>query len=174
MSSPWEFGWEALVAIATGVLALFTFVLALTTAFVSRATRDEAQAQTRPILLPVTMGSAEVCIRFSGPKITLAIANVGKGPAFAIRARLDPLEIAPETWSHGILHERDTVELSFRDIEESRLPRYDLLIDYRDLAERDVSSRVVVQLVATPTTGYEFEQTYAFIEVETDYGHLGA
>lgn len=171
-NSSWDLGWDALVAIATGALAAVTFALAVTTSRVSRATRDEAQALSRPILLPVTMGREEVCVRFNGPKITLAVQNVGKGPAFAIRARLDPPELKPDTWSHGILHEGERVELSFREIEEVRAPRYELLLDYQDLAERDVSSRITVQLVATPTAGYELEQAWAFVDVGTDYGHI--
>lgn len=172
-TSPWDFGWEALVAIATGVLALFTFLLAVTTARVSRATRDEAQAQSRPILLPVTMARGEFCVMFNGPTITLAIKNVGKGPAFAIRARLDPPKREPEAWSHGILHEGERVELSFREVEEAEFQRYELLLDYQDLAERDVSTRIVVQRVATPTTDYELEQMWAFVDVGTVYGHIG-
>jgi len=52
-SAPWAFGWEALVAIGTLLLASATFILARSTRQLARETAVEVEAQWRPILVPV-------------------------------------------------------------------------------------------------------------------------
>ncbi len=172
--SPWDFGWDALVAIATAILAATTAWVAFTTRAVARATRAEVQSQSRPVLLPAAL-PGPVCISFTSEAIQLRVANSGKGPAFDIRARLDPPELHPDNWSRGILRQGEDVVLSFREVEGNRLERYELLLDYRDLAGREAATRIVVALVAQPTANaLEFTQTYAFLEVEPRLEHLGA
>jgi hypothetical protein len=51
-ADPWEFGWDALVAIGTIGLAGVTGTLAYMTWRLARSTAAEARAQTRPVLIP--------------------------------------------------------------------------------------------------------------------------
>src|SRR5207244_11064406 len=49
---PWDLGWEFVLAIVTLLLALVTAWLAWTTRRLARATSDEVQGQTRPVVVP--------------------------------------------------------------------------------------------------------------------------
>jgi hypothetical protein len=51
-ASSWDFGWEALVAVATLLLAAATFFLARRTATLAESSEAEVRAQWRPLILP--------------------------------------------------------------------------------------------------------------------------
>jgi hypothetical protein len=176
-TGPWHLDWDALVAIATLMLAVATIVLALITKAVAAATRAEAESQNRPILLPVDIDAeGKARIRLGPEGIWLAIRNGGKGPAFAIRARLDPLGLAPEDWNRGILEQGQVAELRFRSVEPELLERFVLLLDYRDLAGKEAATRITIGLVALPKgegDQRELIRDYAFVAVDPQAKHFG-
>ncbi|HYI36255.1 MAG TPA: hypothetical protein VEX39_06610 [Thermoleophilaceae bacterium] len=96
---PWEFGWEALVAIGTLGLAGATALLARTTRDVSQATGRQVsvdqqqilQAQ-RPVLVPQALIDSTTQLaddpQIDKGDILVAISNVGPGPAISVTAVL--------------------------------------------------------------------------------------
>jgi hypothetical protein len=172
-SGAWHLDWDALVAIATFLLAVATIVLALITKSVAGATRAEAESQNRPILLPVDV-EGRTPIKLGPEGIRVAIRNGGKGPAFAIRARLDPGRVEPEDWSQGILEQGQVAELHFRSVEPELLERYELLLDYRDLADKEAATRITIGLIALPQGDQrELIRDYAFVAVHPQTKHFG-
>jgi hypothetical protein len=115
-ASPWTFDWDALVAVGTIGLAIATVVLGWITRRVAKATADEVQSQSRPVLLPTSLNQADV-IRIKAEALDLRIRNGGKGPAFEIRCRLEPGGLGPEHWSNGILEQDQSEILHFRVLE---------------------------------------------------------
>ncbi|MET7484065.1 hypothetical protein [Streptomyces sp. NPDC005538] len=143
--SPWGFGWEALVAIATFLLAAVTVWLAWSTRRLARETAADQRAQWRPLLLPVggweerSGGKMTQLrgIRCRGDTLRVRVRNSGRGPALHVRAQLDGLggdPLQPVHWSLGALEAENIKWLQFDHarIEEQA----QLLIDYQDLAGR--------------------------------------
>jgi len=162
-AAPWAFGWDALVACGTIALALATVILGLITRGVAKATAEEVQSQSRPVLLATSLNRSSV-ILLRGEQLHLRIRNGGKGPAFEIRCRLEPGGLAPEDWSSGILEQDQSETLHFSGSELEGSERFDLRLDYEDLAGRAHSSRIAIQLVAKKI-GKEVKREYAFQEV---------
>jgi hypothetical protein len=85
-----ELGWDSLVAIGTLVLALVTAWLAWSTRKLARETADDVSSQLRPVLID----SAEGVLVVGYPQdsdqgaFTLAVKNVGPGPALNARAEI--------------------------------------------------------------------------------------
>lgn len=166
-TSAWAFGWEALVAIGTLLLATATVVLALVTRRVATATKDEVASQSRPVLLPCEIDLLDAQgIRVTDEEIVLRIRNGGKGPAFEIHCLLGPDELIPDDWSHGILEQDREAGLRFAHDGLNAREEYELLMRYRDLAGRDYSSLISIKLIARRTND-EFRQGYAFQHVRT-------
>jgi hypothetical protein len=174
-TGPWHLDWDALVAIATLLLAVATITLALITKAVADATRAEAESQNRPILLPVDVDAGgQVRIRLGPEGIRVAIRNGGKGPAFQVSARLDPVGLKPEDWNRGILEQGQTAELRFRSVEPELLERFELLLDYLDLAGKEAATKITIGLVALPKgEGRELVRDYAFVAVDPKTKHFG-
>lgn len=86
-----EIGWDAAVAIGTGVLAISTGVLAAYTARLAKKTsdmaeeeREEAKARTRPVLMPPAEAKAAISQINSDTEpvaLRLSVMNAGVGPA---------------------------------------------------------------------------------------------
>jgi hypothetical protein len=97
MTHPWDFGWEAIVAIATGGLALFTAYLALSTRKLAREAGNETRANWRPVLAielqPTSAGvisrRRSVYVDEDEHTLTVNIRNVGRGPALHVTGSLD-------------------------------------------------------------------------------------
>jgi hypothetical protein len=168
--APWLFGWDAILAIVTGVLALATIVVAFVTRGVASATADEVRAQNQPVLMPFAHESDEP-INFSNDGIAIDVKNGGKGPAFEVTARLLPVSLAPEEWSKGIMPQGAIERLSFLLDEPEQEERYELLLDYSDLAERPHSTRLVIKRVAR-RANTEVRQVYAVQQVRTEPRHI--
>jgi hypothetical protein len=162
--SPWTFGWDALVAIGTFALAAVTFILALITRSVAKATKEEVESQSYPVLLAVNVSPTKA-IRIKAEALHLRIRNGGQGPAFEVKCRLQPGNLAPDHWSQGILEPRQEALLSFPRSEAEEKERYELHSEYTDLAGRAHKSRVVIQLGAHKV-GNELRRRYTFQEVE--------
>jgi hypothetical protein len=83
--SPWEFGWEALVAIGTLTLAFFTWRLARQTGDLARETANEVRSNARPVLIAAAGTGAR--LEVGGPPdkgygtLVIPVHNAGRGPA---------------------------------------------------------------------------------------------
>jgi hypothetical protein len=143
-SHPWGFGWEALVAIGTGLLALATFILARKTARLANASAADLRSQWRPLLVP---GQATDGLQYDqeARRLRVPIRNSGRGPALFVRTLLDPENASPVNWSLGSLASGDEVVLIFDGISLQGPPRRQVLLDYRDLAERTYSTAIVIE-----------------------------
>src|SRR4051812_19906235 len=95
---PWEFGWDALVAISTGVLALMTFALAMFTARVANRTAtlaeetrklatetgEDIRAGVRPALIHEATSpqpTMRVEPHANKGRLRVDVGNAGPGPA---------------------------------------------------------------------------------------------
>jgi hypothetical protein len=152
-TNPWGFGWEALVALGTLVLALATFYLALRTSTLAKASEAEMRAQWRPVILPGSDSTPERAIVYddSEGSLHMRVRNAGRGPALFIRTHLEPGAgqepggISPERWSFGALAAGDEREVTFGTPKIETLSQ--LLFDYRDLADRTYSTSVTIDVV---------------------------
>jgi len=167
---PWLFGWDAVLAGVTGVLAVATILVAFVTRGVAKATAAEVRAQNQPLLMPVAYEPAEP-INFDSDGIAIDIQNGGKGPALAVTARLLPVALAPEEWSRGIMPQGDVEKLKFLLDEPDQEERYELLLDYSDLAERPHSTRLVIKRIARRENA-EVRQVYAVQHAKTEPRHI--
>jgi hypothetical protein len=150
MTHPWEFGWEALVAIGTLSLAVFTGYLGWKTRTLAKSTADEVAAQARPLLVPGRLGpqylaGAEGPLYVDTEKqwLVITIRNDGAGPAFFVRAELDPGGDAPEHWDAGSIGPAAEAALIFPHA--TSVAHQQLLLDYQDLAGRQFSSAIVLE-----------------------------
>lgn len=141
---PWAFGWEALVAIGTLTLAAGTVALAWTTRRLAAESAADLRSQWRPLLLP---GEATHWLQYDEAKkqLIVPIRNAGRGPALFVRTLLDPDNSSPANWSLGSLAASDEVNLVFEGIYPKDPPRRQVLLDYRDLAERTYSTAIVIE-----------------------------
>lgn len=146
-ANPWEFGWDALVAVGTLLLALATAYLALRTRTLAKASEADLRVQWRPVILPASDSPSTRGISYdeSEGSLRVRVRNAGRGPALYIRTHLEPGGISPEHWSLGALAAGDDRELIFRT--EGLNPPIQLLFDYRDLADRTYSTSVTVDVV---------------------------
>ena len=94
--SPWEFGWDALVAIGTltlagvtGMLALFTFRMASKTSDLANETAEDVRSGIRPALIDAA-GRAKPTLSMGSDvdvgTLKLSVANAGRGPALNVYA----------------------------------------------------------------------------------------
>jgi hypothetical protein len=150
VTATWTFGWDALVAIGTLSLAAGTGWLAWTTRKVARADLESLRAQWRPMLLPYgepTFTSDAETGSWTG---LISVQNRGRGPALYVRATLDPANVSPDHWSLGAISPDEARELRFGALPMLDV-RYQLLLDYRDLAGHSYSSALVIDFPASPT-----------------------
>jgi hypothetical protein len=93
---PWEFGWDALVAIGTvtlagvtGVLAAITSRMASKTSDLAAETAEDVRSGVRPALIDAA-GRAKPTLsmdgRFDVGMLTLSVGNAGRGPALNVYA----------------------------------------------------------------------------------------
>ncbi|MCX4429606.1 hypothetical protein [Streptomyces mirabilis] len=154
--SAWAWGWDALVAIGTGILAVSTGGLALFTASLASRTRrladegaEDQRAQWRPLLLPVypEMKNGDYSLRQGTKALYVGLQNAGRGPALHVRIEIEvvgtperfiPLAIGPL----GALAPNGEVELAF-PITDLRSDAQ-ILCDYRDVANREYSSSITI------------------------------
>lgn len=150
-SNAWEFGWAALGAVGALLLALVTAALAYATWRLAQAATAEARAQTRPVLIPAAKapGSApgSPAVNYTSDKnLHVRIENAGPGPALYGRASLEPTGASPHAWSLAALTPGGEIDLVFS--QQERQTRWQLLLDYRDMAGRDYASAILIE--ATP------------------------
>jgi hypothetical protein len=144
---PWEWGWEAFVAIGTVLLAAATVGLAWSTRGLAKASEAELRAQWRPVILPALDPLSRRAITYDGQEglLHVRVRNAGRGPAHHVRVTIDPLQVSPEHWSLGALAVGDEQGLRFRTAKiESTIQ---LLVDYRDLADRTYATSITVTAV---------------------------
>jgi hypothetical protein len=79
--------WTAIAAIGTLALAFVTVWLAVSTRKLARASTDDQRAQWRPIL-SVANADGSVSYDYTTGELSLGLRNVGRGPAFGVRAEL--------------------------------------------------------------------------------------
>lgn len=84
-----EFGWDSLVAIATGVLAAITACLASSTRQLARETGEDVRAGIRPVLIDPGGGGPDVQYEEKGSgRCVITLQNVGPGPALNVKLSL--------------------------------------------------------------------------------------
>jgi hypothetical protein len=150
--SAWGFGWEALVAIGTMLLAGATFVLAWSTRRMAKATAQDVSAQWRPAIAPGE--DVEVAYEEERQQLSVTIRNVGRGAAYYLDAGLDfgtavfPAQgSGPETTmahNFAVVPVDETRVLNFTHIKE-RPKECELIIDYSDLTGSRYSTRIVIR-----------------------------
>ncbi|WP_329317257.1 hypothetical protein OG723_44545 (plasmid) [Streptomyces sp. NBC_01278] len=186
-ASNWVFGWDALVALGTLILAVATAIVAGFTARLASRTRDLAKestadqrAQWRPVLLPAsTFMNPDMppLSYFDGPGVLIRIRNAGRGPALHVRAQLDTpsswdqeQERSPDQWSLGALAAGDEQELKFRQVGGFG-PAAQLRLDYRDLAGRRYATVIILTSEADKETITRIHDTERFYDVRTWEDH---
>lgn len=87
LAGPWTLGWAFILALVTLLLALFTGWLAWTTRRLARATAEEVQGQTRPVVVPAE-NNVDVSEEQTGwanarghIDVSVRLRNIGAGPA---------------------------------------------------------------------------------------------
>lgn len=156
--SPWRWGWDALVGIGTLGLAVFTASLAARTRSLANAAGEDSRAQWRPVLLPIVSGPGTgqaVSYSQDARRMTVRIRNAGRGPALYVRTALELAgqdgAVSPEGGPLGALAPGDERPLTFTlpvDVPSAA----QLLLDYRDLADRQHATSVTIT-VATDQDG---------------------
>ncbi|MGW2612898.1 hypothetical protein ACWC4A_52930 [Streptomyces mirabilis] len=164
-ASKWAWGWEALVAIGTGILAVATGGLALFTAtLASRTSRlaDEGaadqRAQWRPVVLPVydEIKNGDIALGRDSKRMILVVGlhNAGRGPALHVRIELEvagnPQRLTPRESRGplGALAPDEQVQLEFKVADFTS--DLQLLCDYRDVADRPYASSVTITFSGDP------------------------
>ena len=83
-----EFGWDSLVAIATGALAFITALLAWSTRALARETSEDVRSEIRPVLIDA--GRGKLTARYETEAtgfVQVFVKNVGPGPAINAQAK---------------------------------------------------------------------------------------
>ncbi|MFG2811470.1 COG1361 family protein [Streptomyces massasporeus] len=164
---PWEFGWDALVAIGTLVLAAFTWRLAARTRQLAKETAADQRAQWRPVLIPhhntpeeLDSGNPLPAVKFKrvAEHLSVYVRNAGRGPALHVRAQLQgELTLAnPWDWSIGALAPGDVQELYFLPVPGAQ-SALQVLLDYRDLAGRSYSTSITIRAPRGQDDAYFFD-----------------
>jgi hypothetical protein len=160
MVHPWDFGWDALVAIGTISLALVTGYLALSTRQLARETAEEVASGSRPVLIP----GRDLKFILETSTLEVWVHNVGGGPALFIQARTDT-GVSTITQSLAALANGEQTVLEFDDGQYP--PVKQVFIDYRDLAGRVYSSAIRLRrLEDHPVAERSYE--YADVQVYRD------
>jgi hypothetical protein len=162
-ASSWSFGWDALVAIGTLGLAMTTGALAWMTWRLARAAAAEARSQSRPALIP---GAADWAFDpdprrlhhdLERQRLTVNIRNAGRGPALFVRVSLEPSGGSPTSGPRAAMGPGDEVQLVFEGEAEAR-DRWQILLDYRDLAGRSYATAVLIE--SSPTLRFYDVRTF--------------
>ena len=85
-TTAWAWGWDTVAALGTLALALVTAWLAFSTRALAAASREDEEAQWRPVL--VSDVRAPVAYDSSTGELSFDVRNVGRGPAFGVSAQL--------------------------------------------------------------------------------------
>lgn len=151
-ATPWEFGWDALVALGTIGLALGTAVLAVASFVAARSASRDLRAQWRPVV--VSAADVEVDYLADDELVQLTVRNVGQGAAYDLDPGLDLGEaIHPATLyvphetelvNVAVLPVGESLDLSFTHIKK-RPTTCEVVIDYRDLNGRPYASRIQIR-----------------------------
>jgi hypothetical protein len=151
----WTFGWDALVAIGTLALAAVTGVLALMTWRLASSTAAEMRSQARPVLIPGLGGDVRGAVTSDALRydpqqrqLIVNLRNAGNGPALFVRVALEPSGNSPNSGPLAAMASGDEVQFVFAGEPESRI-RWQVLLDYRDLAGRTYASAVLIE--STPS-----------------------
>jgi hypothetical protein len=127
---------DVIVALGTIVLAVATYWLARDTRRLARSSEAELRSRWRPLVIPSQRaGGLPVEYDRGTNRLMVWIRNAGAGPALGVRVQLDP-DTSPDRWSRGALGSGDEVLLAF-SLRTSLDSSAQLLIDYRDLADRE-------------------------------------
>lgn len=116
----------------------------------AHADLEHLRAQWRPMLLPYgepTFTADIATGRWTGE---IGVHNAGRGPALYVRATLDPINVSPDHWSLGAITPDDAKTLRFSQLHDLDV-RYQLLLDYRDLAVHPYSSALVIDFPESPS-----------------------
>jgi hypothetical protein len=143
-----EWGWDAIVAIATMALAAGTFFLALSTRRAAKASAEDVRSQWRPAIVPGR--NADVEFEDDLEVMAISVRNVGRGAAYYVDGALGVEEIywpahdsAPGRVAENfaVVPAGTELHLCF-DCSEGRPSKAEVLIDYTDLNERPYSTRI--------------------------------
>ncbi|MFJ6355004.1 hypothetical protein ACIQKB_36805 [Streptomyces sp. NPDC092046] len=138
------------LALCTLGLAVFTASLASRTRVLAQESAADLRAQWRPFVLPAITSDDWVALGHNPERglVVARVRNAGRGPAPHVRAQLEllgiPGGISPEHWSLGALAPGDEQDLRFAAV---LTPAAQLLIDYRDLADRPYATSITITIV---------------------------
>ncbi|MFI6276872.1 hypothetical protein [Streptomyces sp. NPDC050988] len=166
-SGPWAFGWDFFVALGTIGLAFFTWRLAAKTRDLAAEGEADRRARWRPVLLPITDtpseyygGTPERHGVYYNPDMQMLhvrIRNSGPGPALHVRAQLERPDaegaLSRRDWSLGALGPGETQEPTFENA--GFAVRAQLLIDYRDMADRAHATAVTIERINMMPRAYD-------------------
>ena len=95
-----EFGWDSLVAIATGVLAFITALLAWSTRALARETAEDVRSEIRPVLIDASRGTLTVTYHPGDDQGAgeVQVKNVGPGPAVNVHIKGSFAGIGESSW----------------------------------------------------------------------------
>jgi hypothetical protein len=154
---------ELLVGFGTLALASFTWRLATATKRTAALAGAEVRAQWRPALVP--SDDVEIDYLADDRELLVGIRNVGRGPAFYVRAGLTvgdqtlPAEAAdPELnfWNSAVMPVGDAVDLRFQPV-SVRPEQCELLLDYLDTSGRAYATRVSIDRYAVSDGRQSFD-----------------
>jgi hypothetical protein len=165
---PWEWGWDALVALGTIGLAVVTFLLAVGTFITARAAAEDVRADWRPVIVPAD--DVEVDWVADEQLVVLGIRNIGQGgacdvdAALALNGMYTPASLfAPgetNAINFTVVPPGNTLETYFSGI-KAKPHEGELVIDYSDLNGRRYGSRIDIR----ETTAYLPKQEFPVLRM---------
>jgi hypothetical protein len=152
-AGPWEWGWDALVAIGTIGLALVTLLLAVATLYTARAAAQDVRANWRPLIVPDE--NLEIDWASNTRDLQLAIRNIGPGAAYNVEPALELANgdlvvpgprFVPRTdqlINYAVVASQATLDVFFELIDEQP-KRGRLIVGYSDLNGREYGSTISI------------------------------
>jgi hypothetical protein len=161
-AAPWDWGWDALVALGTIGLAVFTALLAVATFQTAQTAARDVRAAWRPVIVPGE--DVEVVWIPDTHVLQLALRNVGPGAAYELEAALDPGDgsLTPASRfppgsvnpiNFAAVTSGTTLEIFFDHI-EAEPSTGKLTLGYSDLNGRQYGTNIQIRsVVAYPSDG---------------------
>src|SRR5206468_2747848 len=123
----------------------------------------EARSQARPAVIPGVGRSVLDAISnqpllhvTNSQQLIVNVRNAGRGPALFVRVALEPSGNSPDSGPLAAMAPEDEVQLVFAG--EPERDRWQVLLDYRDLAGRTYSTAILIE--STPTLRFYDVRTF--------------
>lgn len=179
-SGPWDLGWEALVALGTIGLAIFTALLAIATFQTAQVAARDVRATWRPVVVPGE--DVEGVWASNTHDLQLALRNVGPGAAYGLEVALDtgdgslrpasrfvPGEVAPI--NYAVVPPGATLEVFFDHVEAEPMAG-ELTLGYSDLNGRQYGTTIKLLTATAYVSGREFTALMMAMVAHTDRNEI--